>query len=60
MNWIKKKQEKLKRNKSVVLIKVHRAKLTSTWEGGGIGGKKHTNSLFLENGAHSHHYPRGE
>ena len=36
----KKKTEKYKRDKSDVLKKVLRAKLTSTWEGGGIGGKK--------------------
>ena len=58
MNNIK-KTKKFKRNKSVVLIKVPRAKLTSIWKGGGIGGKKHTNNLFLDNGAHSYHYPLG-
>ena len=29
-----------------------RAKLTGTWEGGGVGGKKQTNKEFLDMGAH--------
>ena len=40
------KQKNRKRDKSDVLKKVVRAKLTSTWEGGGVGGKKHTNKQF--------------
>ena len=36
--------------KSEVLLKVVRAKLTGTWEGGGVGGKKHANKLFLHKG----------
>ena len=48
--YIQEKTEKYKRDKSDVLEKVLRAKLTNTWEGGGIGGKKHTNKLFLGKG----------
>ena len=48
--YIQEKTEKYKRDKSDVLEKVLRAKLTSTWEGGGIGGKKHTNKLILDQG----------
>ena len=39
-----KKKEKYRRYKSNVFVKVVRAKLTGTWEGGGIGGKKLTES----------------
>ena len=37
--YIQEKTEKYKRDKSDVLEKVVRAKLTSTWEGGGMVGK---------------------
>ena len=56
----KKKTGKYKRGKSNFLMKGVRAKLTSTWEGGGIRGKKHTNKLYLDKGAHSYHYPNGK
>ena len=46
----KKKTGKYKRGKSNFLMKGVRAKLTSTWEGGGIGVKKHTNKLILDQG----------
>ena len=55
-----KNTEKYKRDKSIVLIKVVRAKLTSTWEGAGVGGKKTYKKLFLDKGANSYIYPRGE
>ena len=35
-------EKQLKSNKSLVLVKNVIAKLTRTWEGGGVGGKKHT------------------
>ena len=57
---LKKKTTKYKRHKNDVLKKVVRAKLTSTWEGRGVGGKKHTNILFLDQGSDSYYYPRGE
>ena len=60
LNQIKEKTEKCKRGKIDVLIKVLRAKLTNTWEGGGVGAKKHTNTLFLVKLGHSYHYPHGE
>ena len=46
----KKKTGKNKRGKSNFLMKGVRAKLTSTWEGGGVGGKKHTKNYFLIRG----------
>ena len=42
-----------------VLVKVVTAKLTGTWEGGGIGGKNHTSKEFLDKGAHFYHFPLG-
>ena len=62
MSWDldKKRTEKYKWDKSDVLKKVVRAKLTSTWEGGGIGGKKTYKKLFLDKGANSYQYPHGE
>ena len=38
---IKENSESFKRHKSPILVKLVRAKLTDTWEGGGIGGKKY-------------------
>ena len=44
----KKKTGKYKRGKSNFLIKGFRAKLISTWEGGGIGGKNlQTNYILI-------------
>ena len=62
MSWDldKKRTEKYKWDKSDVLKKVVRAKLTSTWEGGGIGGKKTYKQINSWPGAYSYHYPRGE
>ena len=48
---LKKKTEKYKRDKNDVLKKVVRAKLTSTWEGGGVGGKNIQTYYFLIRGA---------
>ena len=45
------KREKNQIHKIYVLVKMVRAKLTRTWEGGGVRGKKHTNKLFLDQGS---------
>ena len=45
--------------KSNVSVKVLRAKLTGTWEGGGIKGKKHKRKEFLDKGVHFYHFPLG-
>ena len=53
--YIQEKTEKYKRDKSDVLEKVLRAKLTSTWVGGGLGGKTYKQTIFLIKVAHSKH-----
>ena len=45
------KQKNRKIDKSDALKKVVRAKLTGTWEGGGVGGKNIQPSYFLIRGA---------
>ena len=39
----KRKKQKYNRHNGVILVKVVRAKLTGNREGGGAGGKTHTN-----------------
>ena len=60
LSKLKKENEKYKREKNDVLKKVVRAKLTSTWEGGEVGGKKHKNKLFLDQGGPFLPLPTGE
>ena len=46
--------------KSYVLVKVVRAKLPSTLEGDGVGGKNIQTNNFFDKWAHFYHNPPGE
>ena len=55
----KKNKKEFKSDKSLVLVKTVRAKLTGTWEGGGVGGKKYTKKNLDQVGPYTPPPPLG-
>ena len=53
------KTEKYNRHRSDVLVKLVRAKLPGSWEGGGVGGKNIQNNFLHQRGPFTRHAPLG-